>query len=68
MKKTPKHPIYRITAKNGNQLYINDLKAYCEKFGLNYKTVFSQISASSFGYADDARTIRRIYLASVNNL
>jgi aspartate aminotransferase-like enzyme len=64
MKKTPRHPIFRVTAKNGKVVHINDLKAYCAKFGLQYKTVFSQISASSTGYADEVRTIRRIYLTS----
>lgn len=68
MKKTPRHPIYKITLKNAHQIYINDLKTYCVKFGLNYKTVFSAISSSSLGYADDVRTIKRIYLTDVNNL
>ncbi len=67
MKKTPRHPIYRVTAKNGKQVYMNDLKAYCTKFGLTYQTVFSQISASSLGYSDDLRTIRRIYLTGVSD-
>ena len=68
MKKTPRHPIYRVSTQNGKVVHMNDLKAYCEKFGLQYKTVFSQISSSSLGYADDVRTIKRIYLTDVNNL